>query len=396
MSKEKKTTKRGRPAAYADLPLETKKSIEDTFKKIGGLKEVLGQIFVAKKMGLLTDEQFDLPIPQLIELLKKKPELYGKQGTFKIAGHLIDQTLKYDKPKKKKPSLFDTLSQGTRDNIEKIGVEVSDVTEGINLSASERKLIECICKLLHENSQNLNPKEEDYYTGNSSPQITPFGENKEQTIAPGLTFTLYELSKEYKGGEYVGGKDIENVRKILTELDAKQFLLKYKETWKKKDGGRIEKSIEGYQKIIHIVKMREAEYSPGGVEMSKREEVEITLHPIFRRQIENKFLVYPNNINKRTAIAYGSPNVSKATLRLRDYLAREIANKRYHREITLDNLYYLLAGEEMKQSRKTKVKKDTEKAIEAVKALGIIKSYEIAPGATGELIVYFTLNKGWE
>jgi hypothetical protein len=396
MSKEKKTTKREEPTSYDDLPSATKKSIEDAFKRLGGLKEVLGQIFVAKKMGLLTDEQFDLPIPQLIELLKKKPELYSKQGTFKISGHLIDQTLKYNKPKKKKPSLFDTLSQGTRDEIERVGVEVGDVMEGINLSASERKLIECICKLLHENSQNLNPKEEDYYTGNSSPSIVPFGENKELTPAPGLTFTLYELSREYIGGEYVGGKDIENVKKILTGLGKKQFLLKYKETWKKKDGGRIEKSIEGYQKIIHIVKMREAEYSPGGVEMSKREEVEITLHPIFRRQIENKFLVYPNNINKRTAIAYGSPNVSKATLRLRDYLAREIANKRYHREITLDNLYYLLAGEEMKQSRKTKVKKDTEKAIEAVKALGIIKSYEIAPGATGELIVYFTLNKGWE
>jgi hypothetical protein len=59
MSKEKKTTRRGEPTSYDDLPSATKKSIEDTFKKIGGLKEVLGQIFVAKKMGLLTDEQFD-------------------------------------------------------------------------------------------------------------------------------------------------------------------------------------------------------------------------------------------------------------------------------------------------------------------------------------------------
>jgi hypothetical protein len=346
-------------------------------------------------MGLLTDEQFDLPIHQLIELLKSQPELYSKQGTFKISGHLIDQTLKYNKPKKKKPSLFDTLSQGTKDEIERVGVEVGDVMEGINLSASERKLIGCICKLLHENSQTLNPKEEDYYTGNSSPQIMPFGEGKELTLAPGLTFTLYELSKEYKGGEYVGGKDIENVRQILTGLDTKQFLLKYKETWKRKDGGRIENSIESFTKIINIIKMRQTEYNSGGVEMSKKEQVEIALHPIFRRQIESKFLVYPSNIIKRTAIAYGSPNVSKATLRLRDYLIREMSGKLYRLKITLNNLYSLLAEEEMKQSRKAKVKKDTEKAIEAVKTLGIIESYEIAPGATGELIVIFTLNKGW-
>jgi hypothetical protein len=308
---------------------------------------------------------------------------------------LIDQTLKYNKPKKKKPSLFDTLSQGTKDEIERVGVEVGDVMEGINLSASERKLIGCICKLLHENSQTLNPKEEDYYTGNSSPQIMPFGEGKELTLAPGLTFTLYELSKEYKGGEYVGGKDIENVRQILTGLDTKQFLLKYKETWKRKDGGRIENSIESFTKIINIIKMRQTEYNSGGVEMSKKEQVEIALHPIFRRQIESKFLVYPSNIIKRTAIAYGSPNVSKATLRLRDYLIREMSGKLYRLKITLNNLYSLLAEEEMKQSRKAKVKKDTEKAIEAVKTLGIIESYEIAPGATGELIVIFTLNKGW-
>lgn len=40
---------------------------------------------------------------------------------------------------------------------------------------------------------------------------------------PKLAFTLYELTREYKGGEYVAGKDIENVKQILTELDSKRF-----------------------------------------------------------------------------------------------------------------------------------------------------------------------------
>lgn len=32
------------------------------------------------------------------------------------------------------------------------------------------------------------------------------------TPAPKLAFTLYELTREYKGGETIGGKDVENVK----------------------------------------------------------------------------------------------------------------------------------------------------------------------------------------
>jgi len=50
----------------------------------------------------------------------------------------------------------------------------------------------------------------------------------------------------------------------------------------------------------------------------------------------------------------------------------------------------------MRESRKTKVKEYTEKALETVKTLGLIESYEIKTGATGEPKVIFTLNKDWE
>jgi hypothetical protein len=42
------------------------------------------------------------------------------------------------------------------------------------------------------------------------------------------------------------------------------------------------------------------------------------------------------------------------------------------------------------------VKQKTQKALETVIALGLLESYEIKPGATGEQIVYFKLNKDWE
>lgn len=325
------------------------------------------------------------------------PELpeEGKKGKFRRSGHLTDQILKYNYPKDRQPSLFDNLQSETLKDIEVAGVEVAQIVEGIKLSPSETKVIDCLCKLLHETSQTLDAKKEDYYSGNIGYELVEYGGDK-NTPAPKLTFTLYELTREYKGGETIGGKDVENVKQILTELDSKRFLLSYVETTRKKDGGRIERKIEDFRKLIHIVKISQTEYSKEDIELSKKEETVILLNPIFRRQIDSKFILYPNDINRRTIIAYGSHNLSDIALRLRDYLIRELSSKRYQPEINLDKLYYLLAEKWMRESRKKKVKEYTEKALETVKALGLLLSYEIKTASTGEPKVVFTLNKDWD
>jgi hypothetical protein len=321
----------------------------------------------------------------------------AKVGKYKRSGHLTDQILRYDYPKDKNRQLniFDALLDGTKKDIEVAGVEVTEIVEGIKLSPSETKIIDCLCRLLHETSQTSDTKKEDYYSGNIGYELVEYGGDK-STPAPKLAFTLYELTSEYKGGEYVSGKDIENVKQILTDLDSKRFLLSYVETTKKKDGGRIERKIEDFRKLIHIVKISQTEYSKEDIELSKKEETIILLNPIFRRQIDSKFILYPNDINRRTIIAYGSHNLSDIALRLRDYLIRELSSKRYQPEIGLDKLYYLLAEKWMKESRKKKVKEYTEKAIETVTALGLLLSYEIKTASNGEPKVVFTLDKNWE
>ncbi len=318
-----------------------------------------------------------------------------KKGKFRRSGHLTDQILKYNYPKDRQPSLFDNLQSETLKDIEVAGVEVAQIVEGIKLSPSETKVIDCLCKLLQETSQTSDAKKEDYYSGNVCYELVEYGGDK-NTPAPKIAFTLYELTREYKGGEYVAGKDIENVKQILTELDSKRFLLSYVETTRKKDGGRIEKKIEDFRKLIHIIKISHTEYNKEDIELSKKEETVILLNPIFRRQIDSKFILYPNDINRRTIIAYGSHNLSDIVLRLRDYLIRELSSKRYQPEISLDKLYYLLAEKWMRESRKKKVKEYTEKALETVKALGLLLSYEIKTASTGEPKVVFTLNKDWE
>lgn len=330
------------------------------------------------------------PIPK-----KEGGDEVEKKGKFRRSGHLTDQILKYNYPKDRQPSLFDNLQSETLKDIEVAGVEVAQIVEGIKLSPSETKVIDCLCKLLHETSQTSDAKKEDYYSGNKGFELVEYGGDK-NTPAPKLAFTLYELTREYKGGETIGGKDVENIKQILTELDSKRFLLSYVETTKKKDGGRIERKIEDFRKLIYIVKISQTEYSKEDIELSKKEETVILLNPIFRRQIDSKFILYPNDINRRTIIAYGSHNLSDIALRLRDYLIRELSSKRYQPEINLDKLYYLLAEKWMRESRKKKVKEYTEKALETVKALGLLLSYEIKTASTGEPKVVFTLNKDWE
>lgn len=322
-----------------------------------------------------------------------------KVGKFKRSGHLTDQMLKYTYPKDNtgQPSLFDSLKNTTKEAIETVGgVEVTEIVEGIKLSPSETKVIDCLCKLLHENSQTLEPEKQNYYSGNKGFDLVEYGGDK-NTPAPKLAFTLYSLAKEYKGGEAVNGKDVENVSKILLDLSNKKFLLKYKEETKDKNGNKRVREIELYNSILSLPNYRDIIYNKEGVELSKREETLIMLNPIFRRQIDSKFILYPNDINKRTIIASGGHKIPEITLRLREYLAKEHSLKHFSPEIYLDRLYYLLNDKYMNENRRALVKKQLKTAIETVKALGLLLDYRTEPGkTTGEPKVIFTLNKEWE
>lgn len=332
--------------------------------------------------------------------LPPAPETEGdnKKGKFKRAGHLSDQILKYNYPPEssKQLSLFERLQEETKEKIGEITeIEREEIVEGIKLSSSQTKVIDCLNKLLHEKSQTLDNKKGNYYSGNLEPGVARYGGDK-KAIAPKLAFSLYELTKEYKGGDYVSGKDLENVKQILNELHNKRFLLSYTETYTKKDGGRIERKIEEFMELLKIVKLSQTEYSKENKELSKKEDTVVVLNPIFQRQIDRKFILYPSDINKRTIIAYGSHNLSEVTLRLREYLMRELSYKRYEPEILLDKLYYFLAEKWMRESRKKKVKEYTEKAIETLKALGLLLSIETVESASGAPKVVFKLNKDWE
>ena len=322
----------------------------------------------------------------------EKPE--SPKGKFKRSGHLGDQVLKYNSTNKDQLSLFDSLKTETIEHLEVAGVEVSEAVEGIRLTGSETKIIDSISKLLHDKSQNIDPSKLDYYSGNNDVQMIPY--EGEKTPLPKIFVTLYDLTKEYKGGEYVSGKDLENVSKTLQILSSKKFLLRYKEVIFKKDGSRSEKQIETFRNIIDVPNLQEREFNKEGIEISKKEEKLIILHPIFRRQIDTKFILYPEDITKRTVIAYGSHNLSEGVVRLRDWLMREKSYKHYKPEIYLHNLLDLVAEKYMRNSRKARAKSILNKSIETMITMGLIHKTRKTKGASGEEKVIFYINEDWE
>lgn len=380
---------------------ENKKEIHANF--VAQIDESLLQKFNITREALLNSHTDYYLIPEAPALtttstLFPEPEIEEKKRSYKRSGHLIDQTLQYNYPKDKSPQLpiFSELSETTKNKMREKGngVEITEIAEGIKLTTSEHKVIDCLQKLLHDKSQNLEPNEKTYYTGNSDFSLVNF--SGEPTPAPKLAFTLYELTLEYKGREYVGGKDLETVRGILQELDKKRFLLSYVETTKNKDGSRRERKIEGFEKLINILQLSDTTYSKDNIELSKKEDTIIVLNPIFRRQIDTKFILTPADLTRRTIIAYGNHNLSDVVIRLRDYLMREHSAKRYKPQIGLEKLYFLLAEKSMKESRKARVKKFTDEALRTVIAMGLLLSYEIKPDRNGEEKIVFLLDKNWK
>lgn len=332
-------------------------------------------------------------LPTVVEKAKQV-----KKGSHRVAGHLVDQQLKYHYPQAKQLPLFETLGKETIQDITSQKVRVETITEGVRLTSAEEDIVFSLRKLLDKNSQTANPQEDSYYSGDEVMFIT--NSKGEREIAPKLAFNLYELTKEYRGGGSISGKDVQNVKEILQKLSEKRFLIKYKMTSPKLDkrGKKIgyeHREMEDYRKIITIIKVTETDLK-GNVQDIGDRDTEVALHPIFRNQIDTKYLIYPDDMIKRTEEAYGGTRVPGAVKTLRDYLLREMSSKRYTPEIYVDRLYYLLAESYMNQSRKKKVKELTDRAIETCTKLGVILSYETVKGSTGEDKIIFTLNKEWE
>lgn len=319
-------------------------------------------------------------------------------GTFIASGYLNDQTLHPGKLFERQLSLFD--QPAISKNVVKRSKPVRDeIIEGIPLTPSQKKLVDSLCKILHERSQNTDPDRNDYYAG-AGTQMREYLNSGEREVIPELYVTMYDLAKEYSAKDKVSGKDIKNVSRILKELSSKKFKLTYEEeTEITTKGNRKKKDIKQIEALRHILHIDKAIHtivdSENGVEEYRDEKFLIMLNPIFKRHIYQKFVKYPKDINKRTIKAYGSRKISSCAISLRDYLARSVSAGTLKPEIGYIKALRQFDYKSIKSNRKKKAKENLEKAIKMCENLNLIKSYKIVPAKGGGDKIVFELNKEW-
>jgi hypothetical protein len=375
--------------------------------------EVLENIKKAGVISNLTEEERGELFKDLISFLKKK--FKSKKSTkLRSGGHLIDNILKSNKPKTKQLDLFETMQQDTKNKVLSTGTTIDMVNrkgEGIKLSKGEYKLLLCLQKLLHDKSQTIDSTKEDYYLGNQGADIIKHTSPEGAIVlkSPKVSFTFYEITKEFYGGSDIGGENVKTVAKLLydiAELPEKKALIRYHKKIDLGKGKEREYFIERYDSLVSIATAGYRDYLEGK-EMDEKKEIIINLHPIFIDQIAEKYIELPLDLTKRMIEANGSQNISEITTKFIYELARAHSNRRRLSKdkdknplytIGQETLYYKIAESYMPPNRKRLplIKQYLDQAIETAKAIGILLKDETEPSKIGELNYVFTLPKNWD
>lgn len=346
---------------------------------------------IDKDQGV-TIERIETVIDSIIKPLKFKKN--------RLSGHLVDEKLKYKT--QETPSLFDSLMPETKQKIEDSKIEVK--AEGIKLTPPENKLILALNSILHEKSQNRNPKADDFYSGNLPYQIVPYGIDQEKKAAV-LKFKPAELYKAYMCKEDYSGADVQYINNVLQQLESKKVLIKYDRVKKINNGKKIETltdRIEDFQSLIKIISfipdltIEEKEMLDKGdssIRESKGEMV-IALNPIFTDQIDTKFIELPADTNRRLVIAAGGHNkVTSSMHALMEWMLRDLSAGRTKSEFNEEKLPYMLGLENyIKQGRKKILNDRIAKDIQAMLNLGILLEVSKQPNITGGMKWVFHLN----
>ena len=332
------------------------------------------------------------------QILQERLENYRteakKKAKFKKPGHLVDQMLK-TAPKKSDPlDLFSELSEETKIELQGEGVEITrELFSMINLTASEMKIQDTFSILLSQQSQTEDPDKPGYYIGTKEKKQASFLGGK-GAISPTIEFSLYTITKEFKGGKTPTGKDLENVKTILTELEKKKFFHSYTETRtdkKTKKSLTIERT--GYKPLFQIEEVKFTLKDGDGKQTLKGETIAVVLSPIYREQIESKYILQPVDIIQQLTLAHGNDKIPLATYNLKEYLFRELSSKHYECKITARKLYETLEPRLMQVPRLQQAKENTTRAIETLITLGLLEKYELGKSQVGEDMFTFYLNK---
>jgi hypothetical protein len=403
--------------AYRAVGDETKEEVEQKIKEYlhsQPFNIILGQAdpriidILRQKEDLKKKEE---EIAKREAELKKKEKKAGIKTKVKAGKHLIDNALK--NPFESQLPLFDTLGETVQQKILTEGTSIEMINakgEGINLSKGEYKLLLCFLKILQDKSNVIAPEKGDYYLGDridnlsNSVEISTQEGNKITLKTPALSFTLYEITKEFSLVDNPGGNDIKAVAKILHALayeSEKKVLVRYS---RKEDLGKGRERVtrvETYSPLINIFNFEQEDFLDGK-KVDKAKEIIVSLHPVFIDQIEKVYIELP--LPRDVMEAYGNSNVSEIALKFILELSRALSNRRklpknedgnYIYTIGKIKLEQKIAQTYLKQNRRGLIKDFLNKAIKTAKALEMLIDYKEEIGSTGDLLYKFTLSKDY-
>jgi hypothetical protein len=317
-----------------------------------------------------------------------------------MSGHLVDLTLKstFDT---KDTNLFEKLPKPVQELIiTHVGIEfINYKGEGIKLTGSEYRVLDALNYLLYLKSQNnSNPNESDYYYPSFDGFQPMYYFDGIQYIRQQMLYlSLYELTQYYKGNNKISGKDCDNLLKILTELSfnpEKKVLIRYvKETKTKKE--KLTQRVEEFQSLIKIQHLEQEKESLNTGKKSKHSEILIHINPIFRDQLETKFVPMPCDIICKMIEAYGQAHIPASTYKLRNYLAREFSSKRYKAEIAVERLLWITDEYNMKNRQEKRAFNNLCTSIDVMIKIGLLQNHILENNKQGKPKIIFYINEKW-
>lgn len=333
-------------------------------------------------------------------------ETEAKNNTFKKSGHLIDQQLKYLKSTEDPLNMFSLIENRELKNSIAQNKEVQEKTiqVGINLTAAQDRLVNALCRLLHEKSQIFNSEQSNYYTGNYPYTITDYGKKEEKI--PSLILEPHELYQAYLEKNDFSGKEISNIEDILEKAQNTRHLIVYEWRTKNKAGKVVVDRIEQYQPLFMVDRifpgMNEEEadlIAHGDIEVRRKKgKFLIKFNPLFIHQIESKYVLYPKDIHQRMTLAAGGDprKITPAMISLRDFCLRALSNRQKKIELNYDTLPYLLKLENyVKAGRKKEIFKKVTDSFQVCKDIGLINRWEEKSGTNNQTKYVIHLNPGF-
>ncbi len=287
-------------------------------------------------------------------------------------------------------------------------------TPYLELSAVEDNILMTLCQLLAENSATNNQASPEYYMGNSERGLVTVGEHEAETAR--LVISPHELYSSYFETPNYGSGNSKYLLKNLLELAKKYFFVSISFPSKNRNGTQKKGKFDVLRTLTSLFNvsilnkdLTEQEVgelldTPSSLE-GRGCKLLFKFNPIFTSTIRDRYVEYPSRlrgeINKALLGGRGG-TIPQCVNLLRDLLLREKQQGKYNKKRLIctrdiDTLVRDLGLEkERADGRKKRVNDRIAQALDTCKKVGILISYKMTIGTSGQYQVVMRINEDFK